>query len=393
MCGAAVAAIAVLLVPQAYAFAGSGEPEPTLQFPESTHDLQQIDRQLLDLGIETDFPDVLGTKTFDTDRDRLLINYYSRADPERVRAFLDAVDKIVASGAMSIELVPVDYSSADIETVIARIMDDRDTWAQRFGIGEIIGAGVDDAIGGIQILGTGMKPGQRSEAEGYPVSFVEGGEVVAQNRVVDSQPFTGGARLNLTAGSGLLCTMGWTWRKWSTGELLGGSAQHCNTDSGSNLFYNSSTFLGSRWYYNTQTDIMLLRSSPMHQFQPRVFIGGTNTSYSTDVVYTVGAPTVGEVVALSAAGSGGPHVGTVYTVYSLLNIPPYGNIGPLALTTVTACAGGDSGGPWLTTDGLGGAWAHGSHFGYVKIGPNKYCAFIPVINQSAAVSASIVTVP
>ncbi len=339
-----------------------------------------------------DFPDILGTKIFDAGSQSLRIHYFVDANPERLADFLDRFDRIDHVGDVSLVLVPVHYSAEAINKVIAAIFDDLDGWAKTLSVEKIWAAGVDDSIGGINILATGTKEGQSGSVQGYPVSFTEGGNITADNRVVDAAPFKAGARLNREDGSSQFCTLGWTWKKWSTNEKMGGAAEHCYLATGDSTWWNVHSYVGIRYYYNDPVDLMLLRSSPKSAFQAKVFIGSPTTSYTANVVGAVGAPTVGATVALSAATSGGPWVGTVLAVYPLV-VTDYGNIGPMAFTTVDQCMPGDSGGTWLTTEPGGGAYAHGSHFGEGLINGVPSCAYIPVVSQSAALSASILLAP
>lgn len=69
----------------------------------------------------------------------------------------------------------------------------------------------------------------------------------------------------------------------------------------------------------------------------------------------------------------------------------YQGAGPFRLTTVDACMGGDSGGPWLTTRNDGKAIAHGQHFGYFTVSGIVRCAYMPVTPISAELSASLMT--
>lgn len=90
--------------------------------------------------------------------------------------------------------------------------------------------------------------------------------------------------------------------------------------------------------------------------------------------------------------------GVVVTSVDMINASAtYGGITYTPLTTSwsASCQGGDSGGPWLTTNGGAQVIAHGQHWGnhpfYLSTTGNAtaYCAFYDVNTISSAVSATL----
>ncbi len=94
---------------------------------------------------------------------------------------------------------------------------------------------------------------------------------------------------------------------------------------------------------------------------------------------------VSSAIALSG-GKSGLHAGTIRNIAFTS-----GGKGPWRETTVSACQGGDSGGPWLTTmSGSGDVIAHGQHGGVREYADGSLrCFYMPVTPISAALEASL----
>jgi hypothetical protein len=139
---------------------------------------------------------------------------------------------------------------------------------------------------------------------------------------------------------------------------MGITADHCAVAGG--LTWNTA---GTSWGTGVQSDpgkdAILMRAASGSSFNTASVWVGTPTTTDLRRVYTFKAsPGIGDTVALSGATSGlgnGQIVDTSFTV---------NGIGPMDLVSYTGCMGGDSGGPWLTTQaGTGYVEAWGQHEG------------------------------
>jgi hypothetical protein len=338
-------------------------------------------------GIGNEFPNHFAAWRVSDDGKTLEVFYNSTGDQVAVKALVTQVEKVASTAPMEVMAVAVDFDPAARSNLAQRISADAEGWADQLGLGGIGRVDFDTITGDVTIVATDETVTPSSiEIEGTPVSVVgDRGEVKFQNRAVDGAPWTGGAKLRFdTSSGGADCTLGFTWVRWDTSEVMGGTADHCYSLGGGNpYYYNGSALVGYRHFYSTARDSMLLRSSPQNQFRPSVFVGDAVTWDSRYVHSAVASPPVGTPIALSAARSG-LHVGTILssTTYS-------GGRGPFQYTTVSACLDGDSGGPWLTTLANGRAVAHGQHVGI--IGSN--CLYMQVTLISAALSATLATQP
>ena len=263
-------------------------------------------------------------------------------------------------------------------------------WAAQLGLANVTATGVDPDTGEVIVYTSGRlsTPVHRVVESGelgsgpVPVRVATSrGEFVEQSRLDDSAPWSGGGKLQPTTSlaAQAYCTMGFVWKKWGSGELMGSTAEHCYEAQHYTNWYNYGTYVGVRYYYDTQADAMFLRSSPASQFNPNVFVGDQYTTTLRWVVGASGGPILNAPVALSG-GNSGLTVGhiTGWGTYYL-------GKGPIVMTSLSTCIPGDSGSPWLTTESDGDVIAHGQHLGIF----NGSCGFIHVQTISAALSASI----
>jgi hypothetical protein len=354
-----------------------------------------IDQDLQSLGIYTDFAGTFSGSVFDRATMTFTVRYYEGALDNDLDEFFDRMAELDHSGDITIETAPVDYDVTALGELAQEISANAE-WADIFEVDKIVGAAVDEPHAGILVYTWGEAPTGVVFVGAVPVRFEGGVRVSFQNRSADSAPFTGGDTITTSSGGGSVCTMGFVWRKWGTSERLGGGAEHCYTATGDSTWWNGSTFVGTRAFGNASVDSMLLRSSPTSTFQPRVWVGGgPTTSVWRPVTGAIGTPSNGAVVALSGAVSSAPG-GAPLVGNNISNNHYYGGIGPFTETTVTGCLDGDSGAPWLTTTTSAEAIAHGQHGGLVYhpvTGDPWRCFYMPVVNTSAALAASILIAP
>lgn len=72
------------------------------------------------------------------------------------------------------------------------------------------------------------------------------------------------------------------------------------------------------------------------------------------------------------------------------NYPIYGLVQTWSVAN-THCVAGDSGGPWITTDGSGRAAAHGQHFGFIPQYGYNYCNYVDINQLSTSLQATLLT--
>lgn len=355
-----------------------------LPLPAHTVDVSDISMRLDEEGLLTDLPDVYAGLVLDTERMVLLVKYDRGAADSQVEAFLDRLARVPGTDDISILADPVLFNEAEMAGFALEIATDSGEWANRLGLAVITGASVDSRSGQVVVYSSDDVRSSSVVVDAIPIRIhgsEEGPE--EQSRYDDSAPWPGGTNIRIDSSLGSAdCTMGFTWRKGGSNELMGSTAEHCYEGTGVSTWYNQGTVVGTRYHTSYVRDTFLFRSSPRSRFNPNVWVGSPTT---TDLRWVVGAqptPVIGGAVALSGANSG-LHAGT-----NLENnhFTPSGK-GPMTITSVTECVGGDSGGPWLTTQVDGVVIAHGQHYG--RFVTSHQCLYVPVTPISAALSASI----
>ncbi len=306
-------------------------------------------------------------------------------------AALEAARKTISLSGTSLTTAYelVEYSRVELDALADRLLSNQVEWAGASGIGgghyipenrvilEVDPDYKDAAklIAAIEGLGD-----PRIELE--LIEPVEGW--VPESRMADFQPYTAGAAIDSSTG---LCTLGWTWRRWSSNQVVGSTARHC-----ANLVWsNNGTYVGTVFQSNQSTDSALMSGTT---YSPTVFVGGTPSNPNTTVVRRVTQIDTSwdydDDVAMSGRTTGLNVAEVKYATYTLTSCAGAyaGLTGVLMQTHVTA--GGDSGGPWLTTQtGTGYVTAHGQHFGHGCVSGNEGSFFIKLNAISAAQSVSI----
>jgi len=206
------------------------------------------------------------------------------------------------------------------------------------------------------------------------------GDGVFESRTDDHAPWTAGAAIDST---NYICTLGWTWRKWSTNEVVGSTARHCTELA----WYNNGTYVGTVFQSKQSADSAIMRGST---YSPSVFVGNQTTNDIRAVVGFRATWAVGDAVAMSGRTTG-LNVTTVriptYTLPSCGG-PAAGVSGVLMQAHVTD--DGDSGGPWLTTQsGTGNVIAHGQHVGHGCATGYTGSFFVKVNSISSAQGVSL----
>lgn len=283
---------------------------------------QQETKEALDqYGILTGFPELRAGGGWVEGEDLLVVQYDRGADPARLAQFLAATE--TAAGLelpFDVEYRPVDFNEAELTDLAEEIsLDANGSWSDRLEVDSIMVTYPDTETGGVVVEAVGAQPAGGAPAlrsAGVPIAVVD---VEAENapvllsRLRDSAPWIGGLHLqpNALEKTTAYCTMGFTWRKWGTGELFGGTANHCwDEDEGDKQpWYNWGVRVGGRSWASVARDTMLLRSGPASDFRRSVFVGHKWTTDARPVVGAEGTPEPADVVALSG-GNSGLNVGT-----------------------------------------------------------------------------------
>lgn len=388
----AVAAIAVaLLVTGAVSPANGSEPDPAPVKKENSAPQERIPLDITGdaaLSGERDHLDSLLSALAEVDGGSIW-NPKSQVLTIRMTsdAALEQARETVASSQtkLATDFVRVQYSAKELDELADRLLVQQLDWAGATGIG-----GGHDPVSNRVLLqvdpnykdaSTLIRAIKALNDPRVTLEYIEPvGNWAPENRVDDFQPWTAGAAIDSTSSG---CTLGWAWRRWANNQVVGSTARHC-----ANLYwYNNGTYVGTVFQSNQPTDSALMSGTT---YSPTVFVGNQTTSVLRRVVAIDTAWNVGDSVAMSGRTSG--------LTVSTVKLPTYtlpscagtyaGLVGVLMKDHFTA--GGDSGGPWLTTQsGTGYAVAHGQHFGFGCATNYSGSFFIKLNSISAAQSASI----
>lgn len=358
-------------------------------------ELPEVTQAMGEMGLFADFPTVYASTTMDPDSGVLTVSYNEKADAATVTAFLGRLEKVATNSELEIKSDGVGFASAERVEAARSIAQDSKSWASKLGLDDIVGTDVDPATGAVLVFTSEPVEQARVPSPAFVGSIpiaVQGssGGVDLQDRVDDYAPWTGGARIrhDSVATAPAECTLGFTWRKNETGELMGSTAEHCYEETGWSFWYNWGTFAGNRYYYNSVRDTTLLRGSPVGSFSASVFVGAATTGVIRDVNSAQPSVVINGAVALSGGISGL----TVGSNISAGFFDSYTGKGPMVRTTVSSCSAGDSGSPWLTTlSGSGDAVAHGQHVGRITVAGAYQCLYMPVSVIAPALTATIAT--
>ena len=247
--------------------------------------------------------------------------------------------------------------------------------------------------------------GMTASGDAYTIEYtVEPGGTTTEagSRIDDQGGWTGGNWLGNNAVTAATannshCGLGFTWRRWSDGALLGGTAEHCiniragecvwTGDSFPTLFHNQRV-LGTAVTTDPGSDSAFLAPAHQTSFNATTWVGGPATTVERSVTGAKDIDAVDNVVVLSGARNGPPATETV--VIAVRRTSCYG---PKTVMQDYVSERGDSGSPWLTTYGDGTVRAHGQHHGrgyYLGVLRSLYT---PVSVISGRLQASIALAP
>lgn len=354
-------------------------------------DLARLDEVLQSIASAQAGDGGLAGVSFDKDTRVVVVGFDAKAP--RAADFARAIRELGAVGSLRLVAEPRPWSEKELSALAASIAQQPEHWEKVLAVEKITGSAGDPVTGEVVVYVISGPP-QTVKADGIDIPIrIEPqtiGGLELQSRVNDDPPWKGGTRILMDNSYSLPdCTMGFTWRKWSSNELMGSSAEHCYEQLGASVWYNYSTPVGTRYYYNSARDTFLMRSNPIGSFSPQVWVGSTITTVLRNVAGAQASPVIGSDIALSG-GASGLTVGQILQADFWVAGEPKG---PFVRTNLTACAPGDSGGPWLTTYNNGDVRAHGQHVGEIAWGSTSNCLYMEVNDISAALSASIALAP
>jgi len=278
----------------------------------------------------------------------------------------------------------VSYSANELEALATRLLADQASWAGASGIGggydpvsNRVLLQVDPAAPGADIQIAAIRKLNDPRVSLQILKSVGG---VVESRTADWAPWTTGAAIDSANYS---CTLGWAWKLWSNSQVVGSTARHC-TDL---VWSNNGVYVGTVFQSTPAADSALMNGS---SYSPSVFVGPAATADIRPVVGVDTSWAYGDLVAMSGRTTGLNVAAVQLPTYTLPACAgAYAGLsGVLMQTHVTA--GGDSGGPWLTTlSGSGDAIAHGQHFGRGCLAGYAGSFFVKLNSISAAQHASI----
>ena len=258
-------------------------------------------------------------------------------------AALEQARKIVSASAtpLATEFERVEYSQRELDELAARLLEHQKEWAGATGIGgghdpasNRVLLQVDPNFKDAPILIRAIENLDDPRVVLERIEPVEGW--APESRVDDYQPYTAGAAID-SANYG--CTLGFTWKRWGSGQIVGSTARHCIDVS----WYNNGTYVGTVFQSKPGVDSAIMSGT---SYSPTVFVGNQTTNVVRRVVAIDTAWGAGDSVAMSGRTTGL----TVATV----KMPTY-TLPSCAGTTYSGMSGvlmnqhytdhGDSGGP------------------------------------------------
>lgn len=369
-------------------------------------------QMIQDAGINELNPEFAGDVLTDGFTEGTLVLRYLESAPSATKV-LSIVESLKGKTPVPIVAEPTQVDIGNLNETAAVLTANNGDLAREHGIANVTGVETNLLTGRIILLTSDQASVDAAarNADGTPSIMIDGipvevayepagaAEAGFQASRVNDDPSWSGA-IHLLSGTGLTnpatgmtfdCTAGFNWRKWGTNEILGSTAEHCHRYTGVSTWRNAGTIVGNRYYYDIAADTFLMRSDGWNsRFNPNVYFGSRTTSDRRWVVADVTTNQAGRQVALNSGW--GLRAPAVVLPYTRTVATSWGTIGPIQFADTTACDSGDSGGPWLQTYTNGdviGVGQHSGRFGVAELGGAARCGFIPQVQISAELSASI----
>lgn len=146
-------------------------------------------------------------------------------------AALDQARRIIAAAGtdLSVEYVRVAYTANELNALADSLLADQQAWAGAAGIGggfdplrNRVVLHVDPEYSASRTLISAIEKLQDARVE---LELIEAErDWSPESRVSDFAPWTAGAAID---SAGAACTLGWTWERWGSGQIVGSTAMHC----------------------------------------------------------------------------------------------------------------------------------------------------------------------
>ena len=148
---------------------------------------------------------------------------------EAIQSADSIVEKSLASFSVAFERV--EYSARELNALSEALLTQQADWAGATGIG----GGFDPAENRVVLqvdplyenatkLIKAIEGLQDPRVVLQTIEPIEGW--APESRTDDFSPWTAGAAINSSTGG---CTLGWAWKHWSSGQVVGSTARHCAT--------------------------------------------------------------------------------------------------------------------------------------------------------------------
>lgn len=341
-------------------------------------------RRLFELLASVD--ESIGGYLWDSKTATLTVQVVSEVALERAREI------IASSGTrLDVEFVRVEFTKSELEQLSDYLFANQLEWAGVVGVGGGYNPVLNRVI--LQVNAEYKDADQLVDA----IERLDDPRIIMQvfepvegwspesSRYADYAPWSAGIEIYGTIyGSTWGCTSGWNYQRASTGQRYGSTAAHC---SPYDWYHNGTYWIGTPSVSNWSVDNKLLSGST---YAPTVYVTDTDWRFVTEIETSW---TYGGLVAMSGATTG-LTVSSVYLpTYTLPACAPtsyYGMSGVLMQQHYTDH--GDSGGPWLTTQGgTGYVVAHGQHYGPGCAPGYTGSFFVKVTDIQSAQGVNLVT--
>ncbi|WP_157574391.1 trypsin-like serine protease [Jiangella muralis] len=158
------------------------------------------------------------------------------ADAQAIEDYKDSVQQHFNDAGVGhlIEQMEVSYTDSELLAAAERLSETDTAWAG--DLADLITIIGPDPMNSAIYLATSVEaPGLAelaSTASGYPIRADVSGPIMSANRVIDTSPWTAGNALtDIQSDAGRagehVCTQGFGWISWATGNEISSTAGHC----------------------------------------------------------------------------------------------------------------------------------------------------------------------
>jgi hypothetical protein len=411
--GVACVVCAIGTTGPATAVARSSEPVEQVDIAALNRDLIHAVQKTLDAldPVLVEQHGIYGLHRVDWDNKAIVVYLTdSRSTPAAQKAIKTAAASVRGGVDVQFRTAPVTIEKLDKAS--QQLFASRAEWAQDpsavyYTYPDVPNATIHVGLGSLAAVGGDLSAEAKTlSGDTFQVEYtVEPGPpptFEAGSRLADQGGWTGGNWLGRSQSTvptvtNSDCGLGFTWRRWSDNELMGGTAEHCINArtvncsfmglSFPNLYHNR-RHLGTAVATDPGSDSALLLRAVNTSFNATAWMGGPATTVEREVKGIRAVEALGDVVVLS-----GPRNGPAATETHVMALRLTTCAGPKTVTRDYVSTAGDSGAPWLTTFSNGTVRAHGQHSGYATWLGATRSMYTPVTHTSSRLEASIAIAP